>query len=95
MKDRYDLPRQALVLRNISPTIRAGDYLTKKGEFYVLRGQEKGDHIGTFHPDRPWCLRWLKWIVKPKTIKTPNHYSAAHVEMMSDYFTVSINYGKA
>jgi hypothetical protein len=95
MKHQYDLPREAVVLTNISPIMKAGDVLIKKGDFYVLRGQEIGMHVATLHPERPWYLRWLKWIVKPQTFKTPNHYSSIHVELMSDYFTVRIIYEKA
>jgi hypothetical protein len=92
MKQRYDLPREAVVLKNISHIMKAGDVLIKKGEFYVLRGQEIGIHVATYHPERPWFLRWLKWIVKPQTFNTPNHYSAANVELMADYFNVRIIY---
>lgn len=74
--------KYAIVKKNISPEIKAGDklILDSEGINYVKEGQVAEMIEST--------VRYGFLNLRKRTIITPNHYSKGHVEMMPDYFEV-------
>lgn len=67
----------AIVLKTISPIIKKGDRLIKRGKNYVLTGYTK-----------PHIIEYEYAKSKGKKFKTPNFYPVQQVESTKDYFRI-------
>ena len=67
---------EAIVLRNISPEIRKGDILVKKGNLYIKKGCEKN------------VVEHRTGFLKMTVVNSPNFVSDCQVENMEDWFKV-------
>lgn len=77
-----DRSKTAIVKKDISPIVRAGDVLVKK----------TGDNVYVKENERPEMIDsvvWVGWFgMKKMTVSSPNFYQKEHVEHLPSYFEI-------
>ena len=74
---------KCIVLTDLSPKIKKGDILIKKGKYFILKGEVKGYYPTEAEMTDPKT----KEIVIEK-YNTPNFYSVELVKAMKDAFKI-------